>query len=98
MARSAKARRDRHARLAAGATAKPDGFQPSLRAAQIRASVSEDISAMRTQIDEHRRHVGDVGIEDPEKTADELGARADWLPELRQGLRDVLEQRRGASQ
>jgi hypothetical protein len=52
---------------------------------------------MRTQIDEHRDHVVDVGVSPRDKTDAELGARAPWLPALRRGLADVGEQRRRSS-
>lgn len=97
MSRSA-ALRARRAAVAAGATKKdPVVYQPSRRAAQIRASVAEDISAMRTQIAEHRRHVSAKPAAARAEDA-ELEARAPWLAEAAHGLEQVLNQRHGAPQ
>lgn len=94
MARSSAARRARRELVAAGAPTKPADFQPSRRAQDVRASVAEDVTAMRTQIDEHRDHVVAVGISPPKKTDAELASRAAWLPALAHGLADVEQRRR----
>lgn len=85
MSRSAAKRRERRQAVEQGASRKPPAtFQPSERAAAVRAVMHETVTEQMDQMNAARRRVRSIPLhlESDLERAKRLEKRAPWLPEL----------------